>query len=241
MKIRNVVVSVVSLSIVSTVISILTIFMCYDNIYSPHNTHSPYNQFNPNKITSLKNSENEIKNSHNTYNTYNINNTIVNKANVEEVKQYCEFDDFKLTEIQNKTIYNIVHSDTIKKENVMYTMLAIAWQESSFGLNMYNNKSGASGVFHVMPHIAKVRNERLQLIIRDEHISKILINNFEYSVDNSLAVLKYFIKVNSKKGYINWNKVYAGYYAGHDYENGAWYSKSIIKKIKRIKKSCKFS
>lgn len=127
--------------------------------------------------------------------------------------------------------------------NLKWTLLAIAWQESSFGLNLENSKSKAMGVFQIMPNQALAlgkRNGDLYKFPTKEKFLEAVKYNIDMNSKYSLLILEYFIKVNSKGGFINWNKVWAGYFAGHRYSIGESYSKQIRDKIRHLKRHCSF-
>ena len=137
---------------------------------------------------------------------------------------------------EQEIVANKVLEFAIDKD-LTWTMLAIAWQESSFGMKRLNANGGASGVMQILPStakgIAKKRNENykeiLPMLVYDDHL------NLEYS----LEVINYFIKVNKFNGEIKWKNVWAGYYAGHNYHLGYNYANSIFNKIKKLKTKCK--
>ena len=168
--------------------------------------------------------------------SYNTESIFESKDGV--LKNYCNLP--HLSTKQRLVIQEIIESKTFKQQNIVPTMLAIAWQESSFGLNMNNYDSGASGIFHVMPRNVKYYNKKHKIDMDLRTIETKLVNDFKYSSFHAMNVINFFKKINSDDGRVNWDNVYSGYYAGYRYKAGMKYANQIKQKIKKIESNCYF-
>ena len=168
--------------------------------------------------------------------------TTVYNLTTEEFKEYYKLkqtpcSDLKLSQKQLRAL--AVVKVFAKPHKLVNTMTAIALQESSLNNLAVNSKSGALGLGQILPatarSIAIQRNEYLN----DEDLAMKLTGDIRLNLEYMLDVIQYFTKVNSKEGYVNHNRVWLGYYAGHSYNDSTGYDRDIANNIKLLKQ-CRF-
>ena len=123
--------------------------------------------------------------------------------------------------------------NTAKQYNLEYTMTAMAWNESRFGLKMENKRTKDYGVFGINLKSFKRRfGHKLEgLEVDDEAIKTALKESYELNFKSSLAEIRYWQK--QRKG--DWQLMVRSYNAGWNHENGKGYAKGIARHIRILK------
>ena len=114
--------------------------------------------------------------------------------------------------------------DKGKPHGFPQTMRAIAWQESSLGVNLENVAEGSCGIFGNRADI--VRNRVSWKVLTTEDARQLLINDRDFAASMCIAELKFW--QDRRK---NWNDVIRSYNAGWCLENGDRYLKEIRSKM----------
>ncbi|MCK5536989.1 MAG: hypothetical protein KAI79_09190 [Bacteroidales bacterium] len=123
--------------------------------------------------------------------------------------------------------------NTAKQYNLEYTMTAMAWNESRFGLKMENKRTKDYGVFGINLKSFKSRfGHKLKgLNASDKAIKTALKESYELNFKSSLAEIRYWQK--HRNG--NWQLVVRSYNAGWNHSNGKRYAKGIARHIRILK------
>ena len=116
--------------------------------------------------------------------------------------------------------------DKGKPHGFPQTMRAIAWQESSFGVNIENAAEGSCGIFGNRADIVSNRVSTLWAKVTTEEAKHLLINDRDFAASMCIAELKFW--QDRRK---NWNDVIRSYNAGWCLENGDRYLKEIRSKM----------
>jgi len=148
---------------------------------------------------------------------------------------YGEYNLDDLSESQAKVFRKTFNYGSNYKESVL--MSAIAWQESSFGLNLVSNRE-CFGVFQNAPKYICIGMKQNNAKCR-EIIGNKLLSNFDYSYKESRKNLLWWNKYYRKKGLSKRNLLrmsLASYNAGFNakYFMGQEYAREVIHKIKMI-------
>jgi len=140
----------------------------------------------------------------------------------------------KQAEVANKV------ANFAKDHDLVWSMTAIAWQESSFGKNLEHATSGAAGVMQLYPTTAvNIARQLGYKFESTEQLMKELKYDLDLNLEFSLHVLKYFIRLHSRNGYTNWNNVWASYYAGHNVSIGhKYYAPMVREKVRTLRSKC---
>ena len=147
---------------------------------------------------------------------------VASTANANKLDKYLE----NLSGPQLAVMYRTFY--TAKVHDLHWTMTAIAWKESEFGLNLVGRTTPDYGVFQI--NIKTYRNRFSDYDgLKDE-----LTNNYSLGFSAALAEIEYWKSVHGS----NWNKVWASYNSG--WTGGKGYSDSIKLRIKALKKCNKF-
>ena len=122
------------------------------------------------------------------------------------------------------------------KDNLCYSLIAISWQESNFGVWIVNYQDKGAGWFGVKISSAikritpKMRMTRFNL----NRVGSWLINDSAFSARMAIAELKFWYRV--RKG--NWMRVWESYNAG--YGRNKRYARDIADKVKFLQRHVKF-
>ena len=116
--------------------------------------------------------------------------------------------------------------DRGKPHGFQKTMKAIAWQESSLGVNLENEQEGSCGIFGNKVGVVYRRLLQRGMIADKESIREWLIEDRDFAANMCIAELKYW---DSKRD--NWDDVIRSYNAGWDLRNGNRYLKEIRAKM----------
>lgn len=120
-------------------------------------------------------------------------------------------------------------------DDFIYALLAIAWQESSFGKNVYNHKDPSCGAFqqllanHYLKHL-EIEDKSLWM---KSELCLLLIENREVALSQAIDRLKEWqTKYQDKWG--KWEYIFRSYNAGHNHnqEEAKVYAKMIKARIK---------
>ncbi len=106
------------------------------------------------------------------------------------------------------------------------TMRAIAWQESSFGVNLENKAEGSCGIFGNRVDIVCIRLNQDGRASSEEAVREWLMDDAYFSARMCIVELKYW---DSKRD--NWDDVIRSYNAGWNLRNGNRYLKEIREKM----------
>ena len=121
-----------------------------------------------------------------------------------------------------------------KKFNLEFTMTAIAWHESHFGLYPINLSDPSFGVFHnLITSVARRHNVTSKW--SKSRLAEQLIQDYDFSFAESLSELKFWQGVHKNKPN-NWSLTVKSYNAGYRHENGKQYLVQIKTKIKALKR-----
>lgn len=144
----------------------------------------------------------------------------------------------KLDNSQKEMIQEIYNRS--KPYDLVYSTLAIAWQESNFGKWNVNLADPSCGPFHqlVPLFIKKHKLENTQFM--QNKVCGELINNLDLSVSTVISELEAW-KVVHKNRWNTWEYVYRSYNAGYNYDSdkAKKYAKMIKARIKVLKKYIK--
>ncbi len=110
------------------------------------------------------------------------------------------------------------------------TMRAIAWQESSFGVNLENKSEGSCGIFGNKADIVCTRLLQDGRIASKEAVREWLMDDAYFAANQCIAELNFW--QDRRK---NWNDVIRSYNAGWHLENGDRYLKEIRSKMDYLK------
>lgn len=118
-----------------------------------------------------------------------------------------------------------------EKQDMGYSLAAIAWKESSGGRYLINLQDPSSGVFHVT-----IDNALSYLKLKDtpfnrNRVAQMLINDFVLSSDLAMNNLQFWKNMYGD----NWIKIWASYNAGYNWKAGLHYSYDVAHKIELIK------
>lgn len=121
-----------------------------------------------------------------------------------------------------------------------YTLAAIAWKESKFGLwpiNVSDGKHGSFGPFHVLLESSSVRNGAVTDWDKSRLAEKLVLD-FQFAANEAISELLYWQRRWENKD-MNWSRTVASYNAGKasiNSDRGLAYSKDILLRIKILKK-----
>lgn len=144
----------------------------------------------------------------------------------------------RLDESQKKMIKEIY--DRSKPYDLVYSTLAIAWQESNFGKWNVNLSDPSCGPFHqlVPLFIRKHKLENTQFM--QNKVCGELINNIDLSVATVISELEAWKVVHKNKWNV-WEYVFRSYNAGFNFESNKAkkYASMIKARIRVLKKYIK--
>ena len=116
--------------------------------------------------------------------------------------------------------------------DLRYTMVALAWQESSFGVDVVSD-AGACGVWQIMPSsfIKRYKDDFIEdgVEITEQVLGALLLNDIELNAAAALEEIKFWQAVYGKA---EWDKIYASY-------NGGWagnklYAAQVREKVRAV-------
>ncbi len=110
------------------------------------------------------------------------------------------------------------------------TMQAIAWQESSFGVNLENKSEGSCGIFGNKADIVSNRVSTLWATVTTEEAKHLLINDRDFAADMCIAELKFWWERRE-----TWDDVIRSYNAGWNLRNGGRYLREIRDKMNYLR------
>lgn len=155
-----------------------------------------------------------------------------------DYEEKFERDFLKLDDSQKRMIHEIYNRS--KPYDLVYSTLAIAWQESNFGKWNVNLSDPSCGPFHqlVPLFIRKHKLENTQFM--QNKVCGELINNLDLSVSTVISELEAW-KVVHKNRWNAWEYVFRSYNAGFNYDSpkAKKYAKMIKARIKVLKKYIK--
>jgi len=118
------------------------------------------------------------------------------------------------------------------KDGLSYSLAAVAWQESSAGVQLENPNDPSSGVFHVTVGNALHYSGWEDTEANRQVMYGVLKHDFDTSAEYATLNLKFWIRLHGE----DWMKVWASYNAGYNVSAGAGYSRDIAEKVKVIGK-----
>lgn len=138
---------------------------------------------------------------------------------------------------QKSFIQNIYHSleQEHYPDDFIYALLAIAWQESSFGKNVYNHKDPSCGAFQqiLAEHYLNHLDLKDQSLWAKSRLCLVLIEKQDFALSQAVDRLKEWQRKHKDKQ-DNWEYVFRSYNAGHNHnkEEAKIYAKMIRARIK---------
>lgn len=130
-----------------------------------------------------------------------------------------------------------------KNFNYGYTLVAIAWKESQFGIYMINLQDPSAGVFHnnINTVMKRHKEDYLDTSFQRNLIAQMLIDNIFFAAAEALSELEYWEELHKDMLNIEtraYLKIWASYNGGYSYNNDRpkAYAQSIRKRIIIIKK-----
>ena len=127
--------------------------------------------------------------------------------------------------------------------NYGYTLVAIAWKESQFGIYMINLQDPSAGVFHnnINTVMKRHKEDYLDTSFQRNLIAQMLIDNIFFAAAEALSELEYWEELHKDMLNIEtraYLKIWASYNGGYSYNNDRpkAYAQSIRKRIIIIKK-----
>lgn len=151
-------------------------------------------------------------------------------------KSYYERFSKDFTSLDNSQKSFIKHAyDTLEAypDDFIYALLAIAWQESSFGKNVYNYNDPSCGAFQqiLADHYLKHLEIRDKTLWRKSELCLKLIENQDFALSQAIDRLREWQeKYQDKWG--KWEYIFRSYNAGSSHEKGKNYAKMIKARIK---------
>lgn len=127
--------------------------------------------------------------------------------------------------------------DSLKQypDDFIYALLAIAWQESSFGKNIYNHKDPSCGAYQQLlaRHYLKHLEIKDQSLWTRSELCLLFIENQNVALSQAVERLKEW-RAKYKEKWDMWEYVFRSYNAGHNHnqEEAKIYAKMIKARIK---------
>lgn len=146
-----------------------------------------------------------------------------------------------LDKSQKSFIQNTYHSLEQERypDDFIYALLAIAWQESSFGKNVYNHKDPSCGAYQqiIAKHYLNHLELKDQSLWAKSELCLVLIENQGSALSQAIDRLKEWQRKYKDKQDM-WEYVFRSYNAGHNHnkEEGKVYAKMIKARVKVLEK-----
>lgn len=140
-----------------------------------------------------------------------------------------------INEEQAKTIKEIIKRT--KEFDLVWSALAISWQESGFGKWKINLQDPSCGPFHQSIDTYFKRYSVKDTSFNRNKVCSELVSNYDLSVSTFVAEVEFWLLVHKNKQN-KWDYVYRSYNAGYNYnsEKAKEYSKKIRTRISVLKK-----
>lgn len=137
-----------------------------------------------------------------------------------------------LSQMQQETLHKAFRAG--EPDNLSYSLAAIAWQESSAGVQLKNPSDPSSGVFMVTTknalHYAGWEDTEANHAVMYE----VLQYDFNTSAEYALMNLKWWVRLHGD----NWKRSWASYNSGYNWDSkaGRMYSKGVEEKVLTVAK-----
>lgn len=124
-----------------------------------------------------------------------------------------------------------------KPYDLVYSAVAIAWQESNLGKWQINLKDPSCGPFHQVIPLFLKKNKIANTEFNRNKVCSELIDDIDLSVSTVISELEAWKMIHKNRMNV-WDYVYRSYNAGYNYDSATAkkYSKMIRARIKVLKK-----
>lgn len=121
-----------------------------------------------------------------------------------------------------------------------YSLAAIAWKESNFGLylmNLADGKLGSFGVYHILLEYAIARNKIKSNWDISRYAERLVFDN-ELCANEAISELLFWKKYHKKHANV-WRRMFASYNAGTfgiDTEKGRIYAEDAVNRVRALER-----
>lgn len=121
-----------------------------------------------------------------------------------------------------------------------YSLAAIAWKESNFGLylmNLADGKLGSFGVYHILLEYAIARNKIKSNWDISRYAERLVFDN-ELCANEAISELLFWKKYHKKHANV-WRRMFASYNAGTfgiDTEKGRLYAEDAVNRVRALER-----